>query len=239
MVTFTLDFPGSEPSHYAISVSSDGHSTYDSDGKLSPESDPDPFHLDFSVSPATQKNHIRPGRSREVFPGRDRFKETRTGLHRGQNSDLQGRSAECKRDLQLLAHCRGSAGHAVVSESLHHARIWPQVAVFPSLPEAGARRGAETDGRDGQREQPAGVGGGGAHFAADCDRLFRHQSGAGPGPEDGRAGWIRRRWTGKLRISRRAAFPGPGPIYGQRSGPKDVLMGQGVVSGGGTCRRGN
>ncbi len=55
MVTFTLDFPGSEPSHYAISVSSEGHSTYDSDGKLSPESDPDPFHLDFSVSPATRK----------------------------------------------------------------------------------------------------------------------------------------------------------------------------------------
>jgi hypothetical protein len=55
VVTFTLDFPGSEPSHYSISVSSDGHSTYDSDGKLSPESDPDPFHLDFSVSPATQK----------------------------------------------------------------------------------------------------------------------------------------------------------------------------------------
>lgn len=55
MVTFTLDFPGSEPSHYVISVSSDGHSTYDSDGKLSPESDPDPFHLDFLISPATKK----------------------------------------------------------------------------------------------------------------------------------------------------------------------------------------
>ena len=55
VVTFTLDFPGSEPSHYSISVSSDGHSTYDSDGKLSPESDPDPFHLDFSVSPPTKK----------------------------------------------------------------------------------------------------------------------------------------------------------------------------------------
>jgi hypothetical protein len=55
VVTFTLDFPGSEPSHYSISVASDGHSTYDSDGKLSPESDPDPFHLDFSASPATKK----------------------------------------------------------------------------------------------------------------------------------------------------------------------------------------
>ena len=39
VVTFTLDFPGSEPSHYVISVSSDGHSTYDSDGKLSPDSE--------------------------------------------------------------------------------------------------------------------------------------------------------------------------------------------------------
>jgi len=55
VVTFTLDFPGSEPSHYVISVSSDGHSAYDSDGKLSAESDADPFHLDFSVSPATSK----------------------------------------------------------------------------------------------------------------------------------------------------------------------------------------
>ena len=55
VVTFTLDFPGSEPSHYAISVSSDGHSTYDSDGKLSPDSEGDPFHLDFSMSPETSR----------------------------------------------------------------------------------------------------------------------------------------------------------------------------------------
>lgn len=54
VVTFSLDFPGSEPSHYAISVSSDGHSTYDSDGKLSPDSDGDPFHLDFSMSSETK-----------------------------------------------------------------------------------------------------------------------------------------------------------------------------------------
>jgi hypothetical protein len=53
VVTFTLDFPGSEPSHYVISVSSDGHSSYDSDGKLSPDSEADPFHLDFSLSPKT------------------------------------------------------------------------------------------------------------------------------------------------------------------------------------------
>ena len=54
-MTFTLDFPGSEPSHYIISISSDGHSTYESDGKLSRDSDADPFHLDFLVSPGTSK----------------------------------------------------------------------------------------------------------------------------------------------------------------------------------------
>jgi hypothetical protein len=53
-VSFTLDFPGSEPSHYVISVSSDGHSTYESDGKLSPEAEADPFHLDFMLSPGTR-----------------------------------------------------------------------------------------------------------------------------------------------------------------------------------------
>ena len=55
VVTFTLDFPGSEPGHYAISVSSDGRSTYDSDGKLSPDSDGDPFHLDFCMSAQTHR----------------------------------------------------------------------------------------------------------------------------------------------------------------------------------------
>ena len=54
VVGFSLDFPGSEPSHYAISVASDGRSTYDSDGKLSPDSDGDPFHLDFSMSDETR-----------------------------------------------------------------------------------------------------------------------------------------------------------------------------------------
>jgi len=52
-VTFTCDFPSSEPDHYVISVSDDGRASYDSDSKLSPESETaDPFHLDFTVSQA-------------------------------------------------------------------------------------------------------------------------------------------------------------------------------------------
>jgi len=52
-VTFTFDFPGSEPDHYFISVCENGRASYDSDGKLSPDSDGgETFHLDFTVSSA-------------------------------------------------------------------------------------------------------------------------------------------------------------------------------------------
>ncbi|MGH9504732.1 MAG: hypothetical protein ACRD20_17910 [Terriglobales bacterium] len=69
VVTFTLDFPGSEPSHYSISVSSDGHSTYDSDGKLSPDSEGDPFHLDFSMSPETRSRIFALAERAHYFQG--------------------------------------------------------------------------------------------------------------------------------------------------------------------------
>jgi len=69
VVTFTLDFPGSEPSHYAISVSSDAHSTYDSDGKLSPDSEGDPFHLDFSLSSETSRRVFDLAEKAHYFQG--------------------------------------------------------------------------------------------------------------------------------------------------------------------------
>jgi hypothetical protein len=54
-VGFTFDFPGSIPDHYQMVIYSDGHATYDSAGKLTPDGDaPDPFHLDFQVTPATK-----------------------------------------------------------------------------------------------------------------------------------------------------------------------------------------
>jgi hypothetical protein len=48
IVSFVFDFPGSEPEHYVIKVAADGKSSYDSNGKLSADSDPDnAFRLDF------------------------------------------------------------------------------------------------------------------------------------------------------------------------------------------------
>lgn len=53
-LTFAFDFPGSEPSHYVISVASDGKASYDSNGKLTSDSEPDSsFKLEFVVSPQT------------------------------------------------------------------------------------------------------------------------------------------------------------------------------------------
>ena len=69
VVTFTLDFPGSEPSHYAISVAADGRSSYDSDGKLSRDSAGDPYHLDFSMSPETSRRVFNLAESAHYFQG--------------------------------------------------------------------------------------------------------------------------------------------------------------------------
>jgi hypothetical protein len=56
VVTFTLDFPGSQPEHYSLRVQSDGTAHYESRGRLSPDSDEtDSFDLDFTASPATRQ----------------------------------------------------------------------------------------------------------------------------------------------------------------------------------------
>jgi len=50
-ITFTYDFPGSQPDHYFISVSAQGQSSYDSTAKLTPSSgEDDPYRLDFKLS---------------------------------------------------------------------------------------------------------------------------------------------------------------------------------------------
>jgi hypothetical protein len=55
-VSFSLDFPGSDPSHYVIAVSEDGHSSYQSDGKLGKQDTPgDVEAFDFTLSPSTTR----------------------------------------------------------------------------------------------------------------------------------------------------------------------------------------
>jgi hypothetical protein len=56
VVTFTLDFPTSQPEHYSIRIQSDGAGRYQSSGRLSADSDQiDSFDLDFSLTPETRQ----------------------------------------------------------------------------------------------------------------------------------------------------------------------------------------
>lgn len=54
-ITFTLDFPNSDPEHYSISVAADGHAHYDCSAKISEESeDRENYQSDFTMSDATR-----------------------------------------------------------------------------------------------------------------------------------------------------------------------------------------
>ena len=56
IVTFTLDFPASQPEHYAIRVPSDGPARYQSSGRLSADSDEtDSFDFDFTIAADTRQ----------------------------------------------------------------------------------------------------------------------------------------------------------------------------------------
>jgi|SRR5208337_5416600 len=55
-ITFTLDFPNSQPEHYSIRVQSDGSGRYQSSGRLSADSsETDSFDLNFTVTAETQQ----------------------------------------------------------------------------------------------------------------------------------------------------------------------------------------
>jgi hypothetical protein len=66
VVTFTIDFPTSQPEHYSIRVQSDGLARYQSSGRRSPDSDEtdshendshdnDSFDLDFTIAAETRQ----------------------------------------------------------------------------------------------------------------------------------------------------------------------------------------
>jgi hypothetical protein len=70
VITFNFDFPGSEPEHYFISVLSNGKASYDSNGKLTADSEPsDPFRLDFTISDATRARIFDLAKRARYFEG--------------------------------------------------------------------------------------------------------------------------------------------------------------------------
>ena len=70
-VSFTLDFPGADPSHYEIVITSDRHGSYISNGKLDDRSDPgDPEPLQFVASENIRKQVFDLARKSHYFAGK-------------------------------------------------------------------------------------------------------------------------------------------------------------------------
>lgn len=70
-VTFSLDFPNSEPEHYSISVNSDGHAKYDCSARVSPDSDErEPYQTEFDLSPETRARVFELAAQAHYFSGK-------------------------------------------------------------------------------------------------------------------------------------------------------------------------
>jgi len=73
-VTFTLDFPNSDPSHYVVSISSNGAASYEGNGRLTPRpsgdgsTDPEPAsRVEFTASQALVNRVFRLTKSAHYF----------------------------------------------------------------------------------------------------------------------------------------------------------------------------
>jgi hypothetical protein len=68
-IQFTLAFPGANPSHYEITVGSDGHGVYTSDGELSQGASSDPQPLEFTPSEKTRQEIFDLAKKSHYFSG--------------------------------------------------------------------------------------------------------------------------------------------------------------------------
>ena len=70
-VSFSLDFPGSTPAHYGITISSDGHASYVSDGTTTGGASSDqPYTSDFTISQATANRVFELTKQADYFQGK-------------------------------------------------------------------------------------------------------------------------------------------------------------------------
>jgi hypothetical protein len=70
-VTFSLDFPGSDPERYSISVASDGHAHYECSAKISADSDDhEAYEADFVFSDSTRARIFELAEQSHYFSGK-------------------------------------------------------------------------------------------------------------------------------------------------------------------------
>lgn len=68
-ITFTLDFPHSDPEHYTISVENSGHSHYESLAAAAPDSAAQSYASDFEVSPDGRDKIFQWAKQAKYFSG--------------------------------------------------------------------------------------------------------------------------------------------------------------------------
>lgn len=69
-VQFKFAFPGSNPAHYEITIQSDGHDYYTSDGDLGNSTSPDSTPFEFSISDKTRQQIFECARKANYFAGK-------------------------------------------------------------------------------------------------------------------------------------------------------------------------
>jgi len=70
-VSFTLDFPAANPSHYQITVGRDGHGIYSSNGQMNNDSTPaDPAALEFTLSDRVREQIFQLAQRAHYFSGK-------------------------------------------------------------------------------------------------------------------------------------------------------------------------
>jgi len=70
VVTFTFDFPQSNPEHYSISVDATGHARYECTGKITEDSEEQVYKSEFEMSAESRKRIFEWAKQAQYFAGK-------------------------------------------------------------------------------------------------------------------------------------------------------------------------
>jgi len=70
VVTFTFDFPNSNPQHYSISVDENGHAKYECRGKVAADFEEQEYQAEFQISPLNREHIFEWTRQTQYFSGK-------------------------------------------------------------------------------------------------------------------------------------------------------------------------
>ena len=69
-VTFTLDFPQSNPAHYSIAVEASGHARYECAGTVAEDSEEQTYRAEFEVSAGNREKIFSLAKQAQYFAGK-------------------------------------------------------------------------------------------------------------------------------------------------------------------------